>query len=112
MYGSNYVPDREIHAAIRFAKRQSGRRDAFHFFPQLYDLLLRGAPRSEILNLARRAHEDLLARFGPVWGPQGEKYLGPMSDEELEGFADLACRVVATMVRDYPERFKATLWPS
>jgi hypothetical protein len=105
----DYVPDREIRDAIRFAKRQGERRETFHFFPKLYALLLRGAPRSEILHLARRAHEELLARHGPVWGPQGEKYLGPMSDEELEGFADFACAVCVSIARKYPERVAAWL---
>src|SRR5436189_191273 len=105
----DYVPDREIRDAIRFAKRQGERREVFHFFPKLYALLLRGAPRSEILYLARRAHQHLLARLGPVWGPQGEKYLGPMSDEELEEFADFVCAACIYAAEHFPEKLK---WPS
>jgi hypothetical protein len=95
-----FVPNREIWSAIRDAQR----RHMPPFFPRLYALICRHAEPSEIMQLVRRNHEDLLARSGPVWGPNGEKYLGPMSDEEMEDHARFVCQICIIMAEKYPER--------
>lgn len=94
-----FVPDREIWSAIRDAQR----RHKPSFIPQLYALICRQAEPSEIIQLVRRGHEDLLARFGPVWGPNGEEYLGPMSDEEMEDYARCLCRFCIIIAERHPE---------